>query len=150
MARHFLGSTSFIDGVTLVDDVGSLAVEGENGDMPAVEVAARSEGLAILVYESRYRALTYDSFDVFRGFLVDKDETWVLGEHATRNLPTNGVREAYRRFSKALVAVGAGRGTDRVTGMEMELVAEANPYTSLATRLLCGFCIMARRRRASG
>ncbi|SLN12932.1 Nickel uptake substrate-specific transmembrane region [Roseivivax jejudonensis] len=118
-----------IDSMELMDGLGRLAIEGENGNMPAVAVRARTDGLSILVYESRYRTLTYDSFEVFREFLADKDENWVLSEHTLRDLPTSAVREAYRRFSKALVAVGGRRGADRFTGMELELIAEANPYT---------------------
>ncbi|MGP1355762.1 DUF4198 domain-containing protein, partial [Roseicyclus sp.] len=39
------------------------------------------------------------------------------------------IREEHVRFAKALVAMGHGRGDDRVVGFRTEFVALANPYT---------------------
>ncbi|MHA1128985.1 MAG: DUF4198 domain-containing protein, partial [Alphaproteobacteria bacterium] len=38
-------------------------------------------------------------------------------------------KEGYTRFAKSLIAVGDGAGHDIATGMPLELVALANPYT---------------------
>jgi hypothetical protein len=44
-------------------------------------------------------------------------------------LPQTGFTESYLRYAKSLLAVGAGAGADRAMGLQMELVAQANPYT---------------------
>ena len=43
--------------------------------------------------------------------------------------PRTEFAEKYRRFSKALIAVGGGAGADTSLGLESEIVARANPYT---------------------
>ncbi|WP_163850211.1 DUF4198 domain-containing protein [Pseudooceanicola aestuarii] len=105
-------------------------VTGRPGDRPAVQIPARDTraGLAVLVYQSTLSTLTYDDFDLVRRFAAHKDLPTLLPRHAERGLPRNGVREAYTRFCKTLIAVGEGTGSDRATGMETEFLALANPY----------------------
>ena len=52
-----------------------------------------------------------------------------LARHAARGLPELAFREAYTRYAKSLVAVGAGKGSDARVGLKIEVVAGANPYT---------------------
>lgn len=101
---------------------------GRVGDIPAFQVLA-PDGLAVLVYESAYARVTYDDWDTFAGFVAHKDLGVTAASHADAGFPETGFTEAYRRFSKALVAGGDGAGADVAVGMEFELVAQANPYT---------------------
>ncbi len=99
------------------------------GDRPAINIAAGKDGLRVLVYQSNTATLTYREFDLFLDFVAHKDLPTSREEHLARGLPESGFKESYTRFSKALVAVGSGAGSDRRLGLETELVALANPYT---------------------
>lgn len=105
-------------------------IEGRLGDRPALKLDAPDEGLLVLLHQSGYRTLVYDSFEKFTSFLTEKGYSSVLDRHAERRLPETQVKEAYIRFSKSLIAVGDGVGADALRGMELELVAETNPYTA--------------------
>lgn len=107
---------------------GFAPVKGRMGDSPALTQSA-PEGLAIVVHETTTYSLTYKSFDKFERFLDHKDALWVVDAHRARGLPSENFKELYSRYAKSLVAVGSGRGQDRVVGMETELVAGLNPYT---------------------
>ena len=104
-------------------------ITGRMGDVPAVRTEDPEEGLAVLVYESDVSLLTYAEWAKFTHFVEEKGAAWVVEAHRARGLPETGIAEAYSRYAKALVAVGAGEGSDLATGMEVELVARANPYT---------------------
>ncbi|MEM8731861.1 MAG: DUF4198 domain-containing protein, partial [Pseudomonadota bacterium] len=65
----------------------------------------------------------------FLRFAAHKDFADIEVRHAARGLPKTGFRERYTRHVKALVAVGDGAGSDRLTGLKTEFVALANPYT---------------------
>jgi len=54
----------------------------------------------------------------------------MLARHQARKLAETDFREAYSRHSKSLIAVGDGAGNDQIAGLEIELVALQNPYTS--------------------
>ncbi|SFA77238.1 Uncharacterized conserved protein, contains GH25 family domain [Poseidonocella pacifica] len=111
-----------------ISAAGIAEVEGRAGDLPAVRIEGAPEGLAVLAYGSTERQITYKAWEKFAAFAAHKGfadvETW----HDDRDLPRDGFVESYRRYPKALVAVGHGRGTDRATGLETEFIAEANPY----------------------
>lgn len=104
-------------------------VEGRPGDRPALKMPAPERGLAIVVHETTDNTVSYTDFAVFESFVTHKDAPWVLDQHAARGLPEAGFTESYRRYAKSLIAVGRGRGQDRVIGLETEIVALANPYT---------------------
>lgn len=110
------------------------AVQGRMGDRPALNQPA-PKGLAILVHETTDRKLTYKDFALFQRFATHKDAKEALTLHKTRGLPEVGFSETYRRFAKSLVAVGDGAGSDRALGLEVEIVALANPYTETLTEL---------------
>lgn len=115
--------------VELWQDGRSTAISGRPGDRPAIQLDDVAEGLAVLVYESTLSTLTYEDFGKVRHFAEQKDLSDMLERHAERGLPEDRVREAYTRFSKALVAVGDAEGFDTETGLETEFVALTNPYT---------------------
>jgi hypothetical protein len=104
-------------------------VKGRIGDRPALNMAAGDTGLWIIVHETRDDILRYTEAEKFVNFATHKDFVDVLARHAERGLPPQGFAEAYRRFGKSLVSVGAGAGQDRAVGLRTEIVARANPYT---------------------
>lgn len=110
-------------------------VPGRAGDRPALRMTAPGNGLVVIAQETRAQALTYDEMATFEEFLAHKDWTGLRAEHDRRGLPETGFRERYTRHAKSLVAVGDGRGSDRALGLQTEIVALENPYTSGADRL---------------
>lgn len=112
-----------------------VPVPARIGDNPAFQVPDLSEGLITIVHETSDANLTYSerdgrsAWERFTAFVDHKDLNGVLDAHDARGLTRETVGERYRRFVKALVAVGSGEGTDVVTGMRTEFVALANPYT---------------------
>lgn len=103
--------------------------ETRMGDRPALAKELDEPGLAIIVHETADSILTYREWEKFQKFTTNKDLTWALEAHTERGLPETGFKESYRRYGKALVAVGDGAGTDVYFGMLTEVVALANPYT---------------------
>lgn len=99
------------------------------GDRPAFSAVLAEPGLAILVHETANNLLTYREWEKFVAFTDHKDLSWAQEAHRERGLPETGFRESYRRYGKALVAVGDGAGQDRNIGLLTEIVALANPYT---------------------
>jgi len=112
----------------LVNGDRALPVEGRIGDRPALNMIAPGDGLWVIAHETTDSVLTYSDWSLFTGFVTHKDLPEVLETHAQRGLPQTGFRESYRRFAKALVAVGTGAGGDREVGFLTEIIAEKNPY----------------------
>ena len=104
-------------------------VEGRMGDNPALVMDRLVDGLAVAVIETEDSLLTYHDFAVFQRFVAHKDFRTALADHKARGLPDTEFQETYRRYAKSLIAVGSGAGADRVMGLKIEIVAEANPYT---------------------
>lgn len=102
---------------------------GRMGDIPAVQTRTNEDGLLIIAHETAPSTLTYATWEKFQTFADHKDFPDMRARHAARRLPDEGFTETYRRFAKALIAVGTGTGADIVTGMETEFVARSNPYT---------------------
>lgn len=105
------------------------AVTAREGDSPALKMQAPQTGLTIVVHQKTTSVLTYSKWKKFQGFADHKDFPNVLERHRARSLSEDYFKEAYTRFSKSLIAVGDGVGSDRITGLEIELVALQNPYT---------------------
>lgn len=119
----------------------SYPVKGRLGDLPALQMLAPEEGLAVIVYQSTTSNVHYLKWEKFAKFTRRKGFAEALDEHKVRGLPDKEFLEAYRRFAKSLIAIGHGRGQDREVGLETEIIAEANPYTddlggSLPVRVL--------------
>jgi uncharacterized GH25 family protein len=107
-----------------------VPVEGRIGDVPALSMPVIGEGLHVAVYQSAGDVVTYDTMEKFEAFVAHKDFPQALAEHRARGLPETRFAEYYTRFSKSLIGVGAGGGADENLGLETELVALDNPYTS--------------------
>ncbi len=105
-----------------------LPVAGRLGDDPALSATLPEPGLWIVVHETADSILTWDGWEDFAAFVRHKDLGDTLERHVARGLPPEGFRERYRRFAKALIAVGAGQGRDSAQGLRTELVALDNPY----------------------
>lgn len=106
-----------------------IPVDGRIGDLPALTAQELPEGLAVVVHETTTRDLTWDEWDRFAAFAEHKGLGDVAALHEERGLDQIDVREDYIRYAKSLIAVGHGRGADRVVGLRTELVALVNPYT---------------------
>lgn len=128
---------------------GTTPVTARAGDLPALNAPAPSDGLVVLVHETTIRTVTYNDFAKFSSFVTHKAAPEAVSQHIARGLPQTGFTESYLRYAKSLVAVGAGAGADRAVGMQMEIVALANPYTDdvaagLPLRVLRGGAPFAR------
>lgn len=103
-------------------------VVSRSGDVPAMSSAIEAEGLVIVVYESTPSTVSYSSWDKFTRFISHKDFPAAEKLHTERGLPQEGFKEQYHRYSKALLARGHAKGSDRNFGLETEFVAQTNPY----------------------
>ena len=113
----------------ILEPGGARQVKGRAGDIPAMDIPAGGDGLAILVYESEISLVNYDKWETFLNFVTHKAFAGMPEAHFARGLPETGFSESYRRFVKSLVGVGSGAGADRALGLYVEIVALANPYT---------------------
>lgn len=104
-------------------------VHGRVGDRPAMRMELPGEGLWIVVHETTDQSLIWDAWADFEAFVAHKKLEGVVARHAHRGLPSSDFAEAYRRYAKALVAVGAGAGADLPVGLLAEIVAGKNPYS---------------------
>lgn len=104
-------------------------VQGRPGDVPALDQAPLDEGLHIAAYQARDMTVDYPNWEKFQRFVDHKDLGDVRSQHEARGLPLDDFEEVYARFSKALIGVGNGAGSDRRVGFETEIVALTNPYT---------------------
>lgn len=105
-----------------------LMIDGDLGQRPAISTQIEEEGLAILIVESKSNSLSYSEWDKFQKFINHKDFDLDKEKHLALGFPETGFKEIYRRFAKSLVAIGNAKGNDRPVGLEIELVALANPY----------------------
>lgn len=99
------------------------------GDNPALKTRALQPGLHVVVHQTTAAVISYASWEKFQRFADHKDFPDMLARHRERSLPESQFKEAYTRYSKSLIAVGDGEGSDVEAGLEIELVALQNPYT---------------------
>lgn len=104
-------------------------VTGRTGDTPALNIDAFDEGLNVVAYQARNATVTYDDWEMFNSFVEHKDLGDLPARHLERDLPLEDFVEVYSRYSKTLIGVGHGEGSDRRLGLETEIVALTNPYT---------------------
>lgn len=115
----------------VVDPAGKITLNGQIGDVPALEVTPKRPGLHILTIVTKPNRLSYDKFSKFEIFVKKEGLTGALEAHRKANLPETGFTEAYSRYAKALVQVGppkASNNNDTSLGMPIELIAEQSPY----------------------
>jgi uncharacterized GH25 family protein len=107
----------------------TVRVGGRAGDMPALNQDAVTEGLNVAAYQANNATVDYATWDKFQKFVDHKNFGDVLSRHTARGLPEDDFLEVYSRYSKTLIGVGHGEGSDRRIGLETEIVALTNPYT---------------------
>ncbi len=134
VGENFTGSaypyvTRSIERFDIATPDGRFPVTGRVGDRPAAQVPSIREGLHVLIHETTDNTLTYNGMEKFVNFARHKDQLTAVDVHMARGFSTERFMETYRRFAKALVAVGDGAGTDTRHGLKWELVALTNPYT---------------------
>jgi hypothetical protein len=112
------------------DRLGEADVEGVTGDLPALDLLPRTEGLSIFTYVSAGERIRFRAWDKFQSYLDYEGLDSIPALHDARGLPRDDIREIYTRCAKTLVSVGnATADQDRTTGMRLELVAGENPLT---------------------
>lgn len=121
----FAGQTARFE---LIRDGRAAPYTGRMGDLPALATTAGAEGLVVILHQTTPSTLAYETWEKFAAFAAHKDFPDIRARHLGRGLPEAGFREVYIRYAKALVGIGAARGSDAPTGMETEFVALANPY----------------------
>jgi len=107
----------------------TVPYQGRMGDLPAFQSDPLDDGLLVITHETMPQTLTYETWEKFQAFASNKGFANIARRHQARGLPDQDFSETYTRHAKALVAIGAGTGADRLGGMEFEFVAQANPYT---------------------
>ncbi|MEM7193464.1 MAG: DUF4198 domain-containing protein [Pseudomonadota bacterium] len=107
----------------------SEPITGRLGNIPAIQILPSDPGLHILRHESIGTQLEYEGMEKFKRFVESVGLPRIAIEHLERRYPTDFFRERFVRFSKALIAVGAGRGADSSTDWPVEIIAVDNPYT---------------------
>ncbi|SDY10422.1 DUF4198 domain-containing protein [Citreimonas salinaria] len=112
-----------------IRDDSAVALDPRGTDKPAIAFRPAGPGLTTLLYQTDHMVVIYDTLADFASFAESKGADWAVGRHREAGLREETIFEAYARFAKALVAVGDGAGADALRGMEIELVAETNPYT---------------------
>ncbi|MBU4528424.1 MAG: DUF4198 domain-containing protein [Hoeflea sp.] len=110
------------------DREGASNVDGATGDLPALELSPRAEGLTLITYVSVAERIRFQDWEKFTEYLDYEGLATIPARHDARGLPRDEIRELYTRCAKALVTVGDASGDrDRATGMRLELVAGRTP-----------------------
>lgn len=103
-------------------------IKGRLGDRPAGRIHPVQSGLHLLQHITTDEFIKYSDLGTFISFTLEKGIADAEGWHIRRALPEAGFVEQYRRYAKALVAIGEGQGQDRTLGMAVEITALDNPY----------------------
>lgn len=112
------------------DRLGETDVGGVTGNLPALALMPRAEGLNIVTYVSVAERIRFQDWDKFAAYLELEGMTTIPARHDARGLSRDDVRELYTRCAKTLVSVGnTSVDQDHATGMRLELVAGQNPIT---------------------
>ena len=145
-SHSFLSRYATRHGVVHLDQ--NIDISARNGDRPAFQHPGLPNGLAVLVHETTDSTLTYREYEKFLAFVEHKDFAGQPEAHVARGLPEVGFVESYRRFAKSLVSVGNGAGQDEPVGLDIEIVALANPYTDNLSNGMQVHVLMAGQPRA--
>ncbi len=108
-----------------------IELPGQDGAEPAGRWRPETPGLHTVVYASRGSYVELQP-EIFSDYLREEGLDAAAAERRRRGEEDLPVRERFARYAKALVAVGSADGGDRDLGLELELVAERNPYTLAA------------------
>jgi uncharacterized GH25 family protein len=108
---------------------GVVPTTGKSGPTsPAGRVELPAEDIYSIIYESRHGYVELPA-EKFQHYLAEEGLTDILEERTRRNETAQPGSEAFARYAKALVKVGAATtGYDRKVGMPAELVATVDPF----------------------
>lgn len=113
-----------------------VPARGAEGRDPAGEFVPPSAGGWLAVYRSRPQSITLEPA-AFEAYLREEGLDHVIAEREAKGHSRVDGREIYSRCAKALIRVGGdGSGFDRVVGLRLELVPEADPSALGPDRLL--------------
>jgi len=109
---------------------GAVPVVGQDGADPAGLLRIAADGLHVIGYLGKPTRVEIPA-DTFNTYLHDEGLNQIMAERARRGTSRTGARELFTRCAKTLVLAGAARPDqrDRLLGLPLELVAQANPYT---------------------
>lgn len=115
---------------TVANGGGPRAVEGAEGDLPALDFTAAEPGLHAVAHETVAFRTIHEDWPAFADYLAMEGLARAAAEHRRRGLPRTGFAERYIRHARALVQVGEPQpgDTDRPSGMAFEIVAEDSPF----------------------
>lgn len=127
--ESFPRSSARIEKFFAVGADGELPILGREGQDPAGLVRFAGPGQYALGYRSRPSSVELPA-EKFEQYLRDKGLTKVIDSRAAAGTSAAPGREIFSRCAKSLVKVGdATTGYDRVIGLRLELVPEADPFT---------------------
>ncbi len=138
VGEHFRGDPvprhpDRIERFAAVGPSGEAPVAGVPNSDPAGFVAFGAPGLHLLVYDSDHASIEQTG-EKLEQYLREEGLEAISALRAKGGQTGAPVKEIYSRCAKSLVAVGNGAGPgfdryDRIVGLPLELVPEANPYT---------------------
>lgn len=138
VGEHFRGDPvprypDRIERFAAVGPSGEAPVAGVPNSDPAGFVALGTPGLHLLVYDSDHASVELEG-EKLEKYLGEEGLEAISALRAKRGQTGDPAKEIYSRCAKSLVAVGGGAGAgfdryDRIVGLPLELVPEANPYT---------------------
>jgi uncharacterized GH25 family protein len=106
-----------------------LTVVANRATNSTIEYLLNQQGTSVFTLESNQAFIELDA-EKFNAYLEEDGLDNIIAEREKANTTNQGARELYSRYAKLMVQVG--RGTDdtykRRTGMELEIVPDANPY----------------------
>lgn len=114
------------------DALGVQSLTPRWGDLPAIQIPARVDGVTVLGYQSRPSRLTYESFEPFEAFLVEEGLGHIAHDHLARGLPPVGFAELFSRYAKT--AINLSTKTDPLPGtpefrFDLSLLSEPHGTT---------------------
>ena len=126
-----------IEKFTLVGPSGEKPVIGRDGMDPAGLLKLDAPGIWFVAYRSKPSSVELAP-EKFEDYLRAEGLEHVIADRATRQESRSPGRERYSRSVKALLRGGANSGAsgyDKVLGLTLEFVLEADPVTSIGKPL---------------
>ncbi len=118
-----------IERFTIIGPNGEKPVVGVAGGEPAGYASVGPAGIYQIVYDSNRASVSLEA-KKFEDYLRLEGLERILDLRQKRGLGAVPSREVYSRSAKALLSVGGSSSTgfDRPVGLELELIAEKNPF----------------------
>ncbi len=120
-----------IEHFTLYNKAGKqdLTAIANRATSSTIEYLLNQQGTSVFTLESNQAFIELDA-EKFNAYLKEDGLDKIITDREKKGEAKTGARELYRRYAKLMVQVG--KGTDdtykRRTGMELEIVPDANPY----------------------